>query len=156
MIFTFYHGNLQNIAGLNVYNILEPCYHGTVSQNTIIGNPKLPSTFRKLGKTERPLPVRKRMFGRGWPFKALVRDGIIPTWRQILNSRDLPCIVSYWSYYPLFYLYSADLVCLVYQTWTFKSSVFFKSVSWDIEKPQLAFLSFRNHFMLLMSMTGHV
>ncbi|KAI8523344.1 hypothetical protein RHMOL_Rhmol13G0065800 [Rhododendron molle] len=48
----------RDIAGLNVYDILEPCYHGTVAEDTIIDNPKLPSAsgFRKLGETERPLP----------------------------------------------------------------------------------------------------
>lgn len=96
MIFTFYNDNSQDIAGLNVYDILEPCYHGTVAEDTIIDNPKLPSasSFRKLGETERPLPVRKRMFGRAWPYQAPVRDGIVPTWPQILNSGDVPCIVS--------------------------------------------------------------
>ncbi|XP_058196663.1 serine carboxypeptidase-like 20 [Rhododendron vialii] len=83
----------RDIAGLNVYNILEPCYHGTVTEDTIIDNPKLPtaSSFRNLGETERPLPVRRRMFGRAWPFKAPIRDGVIPTRQQILNNKHVPC-----------------------------------------------------------------
>ncbi|XP_058196664.1 serine carboxypeptidase-like 20 [Rhododendron vialii] len=82
----------DDVNDLNIYNILEPCYHGTKALDTILGNIKLPSSFRKLGETERPLPVRKRMFGRAWPYKAPVRDGIVPTWPQILNSEDVPCI----------------------------------------------------------------
>ncbi|XP_057482860.1 serine carboxypeptidase-like 20 [Actinidia eriantha] len=81
----------RNIADLNIYNILEPCYHGTDDIETVTGNTKLPFSFRKLGETERPLPVRKRMFGRAWPFRAPVRDGIVPTWPQLLNSNDVPC-----------------------------------------------------------------
>ncbi|KAF3617362.1 Serine carboxypeptidase 1 [Capsicum annuum] len=48
-------------------------------------------SFRKLGETERPLPVRKRMFGRAWPFKAPVREGRVPTWPEILNGLEVPC-----------------------------------------------------------------
>lgn len=104
VIFTFDHDNSQDIAGLNVYDILEPCYHGAVAQDTIIGNPKLPSgsSFRKLGETEKPLLARKRMFGRAWPFKAPVRDGVIPTWRQVLTNKHVPCTVSYRNYNSLF------------------------------------------------------
>jgi len=52
-------------------------------------------SFRKLGETERPLPVRKRMFGRAWPYKAPVRTGHVPTWPEILNSVEVPCTVSH-------------------------------------------------------------
>lgn len=99
LVFTFISWQTQDVNSLNIYNILEPCYHGTKALDTILGNTKLPSSFRKLGETERPLPVRKRMFGRAWPYQAPVRDGIVPTWPQILNSGDVPCIVSDWSYY---------------------------------------------------------
>lgn len=34
------------------------------------------------------------MFGRAWPFRAPVRDGIVPTWPQLLNSVYVPCISS--------------------------------------------------------------
>ncbi|KAG8371670.1 hypothetical protein BUALT_Bualt13G0112400 [Buddleja alternifolia] len=87
-------GNLakvdQEIRDLNIYDILEPCYHDT-SSSIRIENTKLPFSFRKLGETERPLPVRKRMFGRAWPFRAPVRDGFVPTWPQLLNSESVPC-----------------------------------------------------------------
>lgn len=57
-------------------------------------NSRVPSSFRRLGETERPLAVRKRMFGRAWPLRAPVRDGIVPTWPELMNSEDVPCTVS--------------------------------------------------------------
>ena len=106
---------MQNIADLNMYNILEPCYHGTDDIETVTGNTKLPFSFRKLGETERPLPVRKRMFGRAWPFRAPVRDGIVPTWPQLLNSNDVPCTVSRSGYCPFDTLYSAEAQLLKHE-----------------------------------------
>ncbi|XP_070666050.1 serine carboxypeptidase-like 20 isoform X2 [Malus domestica] len=50
---------------------------------------------RQLGKTtEKPLGVRKRMFGRAWPFRANVEDGIVPSWPQLAKTLDsgVPCI----------------------------------------------------------------
>ena len=55
----------------------------------------IPSSFRKLGETERPLAVRKRMFGRAWPHRAPVRAGLVPTWPQLMNSEEVPCTVSF-------------------------------------------------------------
>ncbi|KAK9919235.1 hypothetical protein M0R45_027844 [Rubus argutus] len=88
----------QAIAGLNIYDVLEPCYHdpGTKSGNTTsTKNSNLPSSFQQLGKSsEKPLGVRKRMFGRAWPFQAPVEDGFVPLWPQLAaqsNSRDVPC-----------------------------------------------------------------
>ncbi|XP_043703467.1 serine carboxypeptidase 1-like [Telopea speciosissima] len=82
----------QDVNDLNIYDILEPCYHSPNSEKFTDGKIKLPSSFRKLGETERPLAVRKRMFGRAWPYRAPVRDGIVPTWGQILNGDDnVPC-----------------------------------------------------------------
>lgn len=78
---------------MNIYDILEPCYHEK-SPNISLGNIRLPSSFRKLGETDRPFAVRKRMFGRSWPFRAPVREGLVPTWPQLLNSGDVPCTVS--------------------------------------------------------------
>ncbi|XP_024009668.1 serine carboxypeptidase-like 21 isoform X1 [Eutrema salsugineum] len=74
----------EGLRGLNVYNILEPCYHETSTSSFDIGS--LPSSFHKLGETERPLRVRKRMFGRAWPFDAVVRPGIVPSWPQLLAN----------------------------------------------------------------------
>ncbi|KAF1868475.1 hypothetical protein Lal_00008282 [Lupinus albus] len=82
----------QAIDGLNIYDILEPCYHGTEAEEFSASSYiRLPSSFRKLGETERPLAVRKRMFGRAWPLRAPVRDGIVPTWPQLSNSNNVPC-----------------------------------------------------------------
>ncbi|KAH7844527.1 hypothetical protein Vadar_029006 [Vaccinium darrowii] len=82
---------LLDVASLNVYNVLGPCYNGTVALDTIIRNTKLSSSFRKFSETERPLPMRKRTFGCARPFKGKVRDGIVPTWPQILNSEEVTC-----------------------------------------------------------------
>ncbi|CAN0859670.1 Serine carboxypeptidase-like 20 [Linum grandiflorum] len=53
---------------LNIYDVLEPCYHDPEGQRQ--KQPKLPTSFQQLGKTDRPLRVRKRMFGRAWPLWA--------------------------------------------------------------------------------------
>ncbi|PON55216.1 Serine carboxypeptidase-like [Trema orientale] len=83
------------LAGLNVYDILEPCYHipGTAQQNAK-GNSSLPQSFQQLGRTEKTLPVRKRIFGRAWPFEAPVRDGIVTLWPQLAaagSKNYVPC-----------------------------------------------------------------
>ncbi|CAL0302829.1 unnamed protein product [Lupinus luteus] len=79
----------QAIAKLNVYDILEPCYHS--SEETLVNATNIPHSFRKLGETKRPMPVRKRMFGRAWPLGAPVKDGIVPTWPQLSARREIPC-----------------------------------------------------------------
>ncbi|KAF8014704.1 hypothetical protein BT93_H0497 [Corymbia citriodora subsp. variegata] len=81
----------QVLSGLNIYNILEPCYHGSSTWTDTANNDRLPASFRQLGATEQPLPARKRMFGRAWPLGAPVRDGPVPTWPQLLNSNSVPC-----------------------------------------------------------------
>ncbi|KAK7256196.1 hypothetical protein RIF29_29634 [Crotalaria pallida] len=83
----------EEIEGLNIYDILEPCYHSPETQANITSNNSLPLSFRHLGQTERPLPVRKRMFGRAWPLRAIVKDGgIVPTWPQLDNANPfVPC-----------------------------------------------------------------
>lgn len=80
----------KDIADLNMYDILEPCYHGNETWEIAAANIRLPSSFRQLGETDRPLPVRTRMFGRAWPLRAPVRDGIVPTWPQLLRT-SVPC-----------------------------------------------------------------
>lgn len=82
----------EDVDGLNEYNILEPCYHGPASSVQKTGPLRLPPSFKKLGETERPLPVRKRMFGRAWPLRAPVRPGIVPTWPQLASNLNVPCI----------------------------------------------------------------
>ncbi|KAI3934375.1 hypothetical protein MKW92_032579 [Papaver armeniacum] len=78
----------QDVADLNIYDILEPCFHSKEAEET---DPRIPSSFKNLGETERPLAVRKRMFGRAWPFRAPVREGLVQTWPQILHDGGVPC-----------------------------------------------------------------
>ncbi|KAL3649257.1 carbohydrate-binding module 1 protein [Castilleja foliolosa] len=78
------------VEDLNIYDILEPCYHST-SRRIILENTKLPLSFKRLGETKRPLPVRTRMFGRAWPLRAPVREGYVPTWPQLMDSESVPC-----------------------------------------------------------------
>ncbi|CAH8354942.1 unnamed protein product [Eruca vesicaria subsp. sativa] len=80
----------DDVSLLNIYNILEPCFHGTSISPMDMGS--IPPSFLKLGKTERPLPVRKRMFGRSWPLGAVVRPGFVPSWPQILADARVPCV----------------------------------------------------------------
>ncbi|XP_040993388.1 serine carboxypeptidase-like 20 [Juglans microcarpa x Juglans regia] len=81
----------EDLEGLNIYDILEPCYHSPEIREVTTASIELPSSFHRLGETERPLAVRKRMFGRAWPLRAPVRDGIVPTWPQLANSNSVPC-----------------------------------------------------------------
>ncbi|GFQ00390.1 serine carboxypeptidase 1 [Phtheirospermum japonicum] len=81
------------IDGLNRYDILEPCFHSrelkdVTNENTTV----LPQSFKQLGTTERPLAVRKRIFGRAWPFHAPVEDGIIPLWPELMRKITVPCL----------------------------------------------------------------
>ncbi|KAK7269059.1 hypothetical protein RIF29_21774 [Crotalaria pallida] len=87
------------IAELNVYNILEPCYHYPAEAAAKGNASNLPLSFQRLGATERPLAVRKRMFGRAWPFRAPVKEGLVPSWPQILaqsnsasHHNHVPCV----------------------------------------------------------------
>ncbi|CAO2818972.1 unnamed protein product [Amaranthus hypochondriacus] len=82
----------QDVDGLNIYDILEPCYHSPDSSNQNTANLRLPSSFTKLGQSDKPLPVRKRIFGRAWPLRAPVREGRVPSWPEISNSVSVPCI----------------------------------------------------------------
>ncbi|CAL5373883.1 unnamed protein product [Camellia sinensis] len=77
---------------LNLYDILEPCHHSPTSKEDENANTSLPLSFKQLGVTERPLAVRKRIFGRAWPLRALVRDGIVPMWPQLMENSIVPCI----------------------------------------------------------------
>ncbi|CAN1262246.1 Serine carboxypeptidase 1 [Linum perenne] len=72
----------QAVSKLNIYDILEPCYHDPEGQ--MEKQPKLPTSFQQLGNTERPLKVRKRMFGRAWP---LWREhNNMPLWPQLARK----------------------------------------------------------------------
>ncbi|EFH59863.1 hypothetical protein ARALYDRAFT_480041 [Arabidopsis lyrata subsp. lyrata] len=80
----------DTVSLLNLYNILEPCYHGT--SLSALDIEFLPKSLLTLGKTEKPMAVRKRMFGRAWPLGAVVRPGIVPSWSQLLEGSGVPCI----------------------------------------------------------------
>lgn len=79
-----------------MYNILEPCYHYPDSAAAKGNGSLLPLSFQQLGVTEKPLPVRKRMFGRAWPFRAPVKDGLLTLWPELAQTqtRHVPCVVS--------------------------------------------------------------
>ncbi|XP_019439878.1 PREDICTED: serine carboxypeptidase-like 20 [Lupinus angustifolius] len=81
------------IDGLNVYDILEPCFHNPEAEAAKGNGTSLPLSFQQLGATDKPLPVRKRMFGRAWPFLAPVQQGLLPLWPQLLAQiRHVDCV----------------------------------------------------------------
>ncbi|CAA7396129.1 unnamed protein product [Spirodela intermedia] len=80
----------KEVEDLNIYDILEPCYHRPEIKQVVPNARRLPESFKNLGHTHRPLPVRKRMFGRSWPLRAPVRDGRVPTWPE-LEHTEVPC-----------------------------------------------------------------
>ncbi|KAL5769667.1 hypothetical protein ACOSP7_013821 [Xanthoceras sorbifolium] len=87
------------IDNLNIYDILEPCYHNPSSinkndaSNLKNKNNNISNSFlHELGKTKRPLPVRTRMFGRAWPFRAPVVPGVVPSWPKLLSYGSVPCV----------------------------------------------------------------
>ncbi|KAL7228131.1 hypothetical protein ACSBR2_006950 [Camellia fascicularis] len=89
----------QEVSGLNRYDILEPCYHRPTTKEDINENKNtntstIPLSFKQLGVTERPLAVRKRIYGRAWPFRAPVRAGIIPMWPELMKQagRGVLCV----------------------------------------------------------------
>ncbi|KAL5836774.1 hypothetical protein ACOSQ3_013943 [Xanthoceras sorbifolium] len=86
------------IVSLNIYDILEPCYHNpsSMNQNDAINlknkNNNISNSFlHELGKTERSLPVRTRMFVRAWPFRAPVMPGVVASWPELLSYGSVPC-----------------------------------------------------------------
>lgn len=84
----------EALVGLNIYDILEPCYHGTgTKEKAKDGNTSsLPQSFQQLGATQRPLGVRQRLFGRAWPMRAPVRDGIVTLWPELAETINVPCV----------------------------------------------------------------
>ncbi|CAM8925475.1 unnamed protein product [Rhodiola kirilowii] len=81
------------LDGLNIYDILEPCYHGdSESISNKESNSTLPQSFKSLGQdSEKIMGVRKRIFGRAWPYRAPVLDGIVPSWPQLMSNSRVPC-----------------------------------------------------------------
>ncbi|KAH9312833.1 hypothetical protein KI387_027868 [Taxus chinensis] len=84
------------VSRINIYDILEPCYHDTAIQEVIVRKENLPESFKQLGETGKPHPVRRRIFGHAWPLRAPVLDGNVPTWPQL--SESVPCFVNTVSY----------------------------------------------------------
>ncbi|KAG5094559.1 hypothetical protein JHK84_050147 [Glycine max] len=76
-----FYVSFVSIDGLNVYNILEPCYHFP-DATTAKENGTLPKSCKQLGVPERPLLVGNRMFGRAWPFRAPIKLGLVTLWPQ--------------------------------------------------------------------------
>lgn len=86
----------------------------------------MPQSFKDLGVTSRPLPVRTRMFGRAWPLRAPVRDGRVPSWQELAAANNFPsvmCMVStsIVTFQPLLFCFSTSTICSVF--W-FPSSLF--------------------------------
>ncbi|KDP26877.1 hypothetical protein JCGZ_18035 [Jatropha curcas] len=80
------------LSDLNIYDILEPCYHDPEATQKVKANSSLPVSFQQLGATERPLKVRKRMFGRAWPLWSLEKDGNLPLWPKLAEQGSVPCV----------------------------------------------------------------
>jgi serine carboxypeptidase-like clade 1 len=78
------------IGDLNIYDILEPCYHSKSTKEATPQNSKLPQSFKDLGVTNKPFPVRTRMLGRAWPLRAPVREGRVPSWQEFASG--VPCM----------------------------------------------------------------
>uniref|UniRef100_A0A0D9XY96 Carboxypeptidase n=1 Tax=Leersia perrieri TaxID=77586 RepID=A0A0D9XY96_9ORYZ len=84
------------IDGLNIYDILEPCYHSTSIKKVTPENSRLPKSFQHLGITDKPLAVRTRMLGRAWPLRAPVKAGRVPSWQELASGANgasgVPCM----------------------------------------------------------------
>lgn len=104
----------QEVEDLNIYDILEPCYHGDAAALAKVeakeaarlaaaaaagtgggGNPiRLPASFKALGRSNpRATPVRARMVGRAWPLRQTSREGRATIWGQHSKNEDpyVPC-----------------------------------------------------------------
>ncbi|KAF2907301.1 carboxypeptidase C 1 isoform X2 [Oryza sativa Japonica Group] len=84
-----------SINDLNIYDILEPCYHSKTIKKVTPANTKLPKSFQHLGTTTKPLAVRTRMHGRAWPLRAPVRAGRVPSWQEFARGSrpsGVPCM----------------------------------------------------------------
>lgn len=84
-----------DVEGVNIYDILEPCYYPDSGSGSLRTNTRLPSSFRRLGETEGPHKIRKRMFGRAWPLRLPLREGRVPSWpslsQTLFASENVPC-----------------------------------------------------------------
>ncbi|KAF8015378.1 hypothetical protein BT93_H1014 [Corymbia citriodora subsp. variegata] len=71
--------NLQKVllavSGLNLYDILEPCYRNSETKYES-GNTSMSLSFHQKGVDRKPLPKRTRMFGQASPFWTVKDAGI--------------------------------------------------------------------------------
>lgn len=141
----------QDIEGVNIYDILEPCYHSPEAMRIASTNSKLPASFRRLGETERPLAVRTRMFGRAWPLRAPVREGIVPTWPELLNSNSVPCTVSFFRLLMLWIRFSRPLILISWILWHLGSLNRPRKKSVPIRSNSFAYCCFISHGLHLCS-----
>eukprot|EP00850_Spirogloea_muscicola_P003593 SM000014S00381 [mRNA] locus=s14:1000135:1004860:+ [translate_table: standard] len=84
----------EEVADLDIYDILEPCFHDDKEPQASGGTGdggsgvKLPSSFVGLGRSNpRALPVRTRMAGRAWPLRSPVRPGRVPMWPELVQRQ---------------------------------------------------------------------
>lgn len=95
---------VQDVADINLYDILEPCYHGSGSSHRTHSPSRVPSSFRRLGEMEGPIRVRKRMFGRAFPLRLAVKEGRVPTWNELQDDVEVPCTVTFFSSLDFFHI----------------------------------------------------
>ncbi|CAM6092547.1 unnamed protein product [Calypogeia fissa] len=81
----------DDVADINIYDILEPCYHSSGGSDKSHSPSRLPMSFRRLGEKKGPMPVRKRMFGRAFPLRLAVKEGRVPTWNELQSDVEVPC-----------------------------------------------------------------
>eukprot|EP00271_Cylindrocystis_brebissonii_P010137 TRINITY_DN26236_c0_g1_i1.p1 TRINITY_DN26236_c0_g1~~TRINITY_DN26236_c0_g1_i1.p1 ORF type:complete len:551 (-),score=73.23 TRINITY_DN26236_c0_g1_i1:803-2335(-) len=108
------HTIYLTVKDLNIYDILEPCFHypelqEVIRERMLVENEKaspntasrqvadnmirLPKSFFELGKSNpRKLPVRARMTGRAWPLQQTRRDGKVALWGTDNGDYLIPCI----------------------------------------------------------------
>lgn len=100
---------MQDVEGVNIYDILEPCYYPDSGSGSLRTNTRLPSSFRRLGETEGPHKIRKRMFGRAWPLRLPLREGRVPSWpslsQTLFASENVPCTVCFCKFFAQGYIF---------------------------------------------------
>lgn len=77
--------------GLNIYDILEKCFHPPNPNPVATGGSILTAGLTNLPADP---PPRVRMFGRGWPLLAPLREGHVPSWPELNGNGLVPCMVS--------------------------------------------------------------
>ncbi|KAJ7295658.1 hypothetical protein O6H91_13G054800 [Diphasiastrum complanatum] len=82
----------QDLQGLNIYNILEPCYYEPSTMEGE-GSDKIQSkNFPKLGINDHSLPIGKAMVGHPWPLRSITKDGLIQNWYKLSDLQIITCL----------------------------------------------------------------